>query len=218
MDISAREADQLGPGLKRIRHVTFCDNSIGLHEGTLEVLVALLLCCGFLESTYIIRNSLTDNHVPSLVALMKRHRTLTHLSLAWNGITDRGSKKLASALEELRSSLRSLDISYNQIGEKGKAVLERVAKKRSHYFGPSANPIDIFMNHNENVRDVIREQKEAAAAAASSCGGGGAGGGGGGVGGGNVSPSSSNNAVGTGPPQQLSIKTNVLSGRRSLYA
>jgi hypothetical protein len=83
VEITAEDANKLGDGLKQIRNITFCDNSIGLNEGSLEVLVALLLCCGMLESTSIIRNSLSDDHVPHIIDLLSRHMTLSHLSLSW---------------------------------------------------------------------------------------------------------------------------------------
>lgn len=160
MEISAQDADELGKGLNQIRNITFCDNSIGLHEGSLERLVALLLCCGLLESTSIIRNSLGDDHIPHLVTLLKRHERLTRLSLSWNGITDRGATQIASAIAILNSSLTDLDLSYNSIGAEGQFHLREASRKRLEFFGHLLCPLNVNVRHNEPLYEFKREYKE----------------------------------------------------------
>jgi len=156
MEITAKEADDLGKGLNQIRNITFCDNSIGLHEGTLERLVALLLCCGLLESTSIIRNSLGDEHVSSVVALMQ-HSRMERLSLCWNGITDKGATQLATAVVRLNNSLQDVDVSYNLIGPDGVAQLQMATRKRLDAFKV---PLSMQTKHNERFLDFKREYKE----------------------------------------------------------
>jgi len=160
IEISAEDADELGKGLKQLRHLTFCDNSIGLHDGSLERLVALLLCCGLLESTSIIRNSLDDQHIPQLVKLMKDHTSLARVSFCWNGISDKGANQMASAIAVLNTSLKDIDLSYNLIGPDGKARLLEASRKRVAYFGSSLrSPLNIHLRHNERFLDFKREYR-----------------------------------------------------------
>lgn len=138
MEITGKDVDELGKGLKQIRNIIFCDNSIGLQQGSLERLVALLLCCGFLESTSFIRNCLNDDHVPKILSLLQGHQSLTRISLSWyvqrqscavsgtvfnfssflcsrfivrNGIGDRGATEIASALHALHN-VTDIDLRY----------------------------------------------------------------------------------------------------------
>jgi Ran GTPase-activating protein (RanGAP) involved in mRNA processing and transport len=143
VEITAKEADELCRGLKAIRHITFCDNSIGLSEDGLESLVALLLCCELLESTSIIRNSLSDKHVPQILSLLQHHATLTTISLSWNGISDRGAVKLAEALSVLKSSLKHIDLSCNFIGATGGDALMRAVGRRRDLLGHDCAPLRI---------------------------------------------------------------------------
>jgi len=160
IEISAEDADELGKGLQQLRHLTFCDNSIGLHEGSLERLVALLLCCGLLESTSIIRNSLDDQHIPQLVKLMKDHTSLTRVSFCWNGISDKGANQMASAIAVLNTSLKDIDLSYNLIGPDGKARLLEASRKRVAHFGNSLrSPLNIHLRHNERFLYFKREYR-----------------------------------------------------------
>ncbi|GAB5372661.1 hypothetical protein AAMO2058_001683800 [Amorphochlora amoebiformis] len=114
VEITTKELKIIGASLKEIRHITFCDNSIGLNQGAFDVLCATLLCCGLLETTSIVRNSLTDCHVPQIVNLMTKHSSLKELSLCWNGIGDEGALQLAKALQDMGQavtlSLRVLDL------------------------------------------------------------------------------------------------------------
>jgi len=127
VEITTKELKIIGASLKEIRHITFCDNSIGLNQGAFDVLCATLLCCGLLETTSIVRNSLTDCHVPQIVNLMTKHSSLKELSLCWNGIGDEGALQLAKALQDMGQavtlSLRVLDLSYNCIGAIGQQKL-----------------------------------------------------------------------------------------------
>jgi hypothetical protein len=119
IDITAEDATSLGPGLSHIRSITFCDNSIGLRDDALEVLVALLLCCGMLECASIMRNSLTDRHVPEIVKLIKEHHALSRLSLCWNGIGIDGASSIVEAALHPSSNLRDCDLGYNNISASG---------------------------------------------------------------------------------------------------
>lgn len=133
VEITTKELKIIGASLKEIRHITFCDNSIGLNQGAFDVLCATLLCCSFLESTSIVRNSLDDGHVPQIVNLVSKHSSLKELSLSWNGIGDKGAIHLAKALEDMSQavtlSLRLLDLSYNCIGVIGRQHLRAVTDK-----------------------------------------------------------------------------------------
>jgi len=102
MEITGKDVDELGKGLKQIRNIIFCDNSIGLQQGSLERLVALLLCCGFLESTSFIRNCLNDDHVPKILSLLQGHQSLTRISLSW--YVQRQSCAVSGTVFDLRRS------------------------------------------------------------------------------------------------------------------
>mmetsp|Transcript_755 Transcript_755/g.954 ORF Transcript_755/g.954 Transcript_755/m.954 type:complete len:414 (+) Transcript_755:94-1335(+) len=142
VEITTKELNIIGASLKEIRHITFCDNSIGLNQGAFEVLCATLLCCSLLESTSIVRNSLDDEHIPQIVELVSKHSSLKELSLCWNGIGDKGALHLAQALEDMSQavtlSLRLLDLSYNRIGSLGREKLEAFRGKdwRNMYGDP----------------------------------------------------------------------------------
>lgn len=127
VEITTKELKIIGASLKEIRHITFCDNSIGLNQGAFDVLCATLLCCSFLESTSIVRNSLDDGHVGQIVNLISKHNSLKELSLCWNGIGDKGAIQLAETLRDMSRavtlSLRLLDLSYNCIGDVGRQHL-----------------------------------------------------------------------------------------------
>mmetsp|Transcript_1674 Transcript_1674/g.3176 ORF Transcript_1674/g.3176 Transcript_1674/m.3176 type:complete len:393 (+) Transcript_1674:495-1673(+) len=125
VEITTKELKIIGASLKEIRHITFCDNSIGLNQGAFDVLCATLLCCSFLESTSIVRNSLDDGHVGQIVNLISKHNSMKELSLCWNGIGDTGAMQLAKALQDMSRAmtLRLLDLSYNCIGEIGRQQL-----------------------------------------------------------------------------------------------
>lgn len=161
MEITADDVDELCKGLKQIQNITFCDNSIGLNEGSLERLVALLLCCGMLESTSIIRNCLGDIHIPHIVSLMSRHSSLTHISLCWNGISDRGAGEIAKTIKDLNNSLRDIDLSYNMISRYGKRLLHDAGKKRMEGYprGVFAS-FSIHLRHNEAYREFKWDYKE----------------------------------------------------------
>lgn len=165
IEITAKDAEELGPGLNQIRNITFCDNSIGLNEGSLEVLVALLLCCGMLESTCIIRNSIADQHIPHILSLLTQHSSLTRISLSWNGISDDGATKLASVIENLRNSMKDLDLSYNLIGSPGKCLLQEAVKRRFVKYGTSVPYLSLQLHHNESLieykRRIMRERSAA---------------------------------------------------------
>mmetsp|Transcript_18023 Transcript_18023/g.25262 ORF Transcript_18023/g.25262 Transcript_18023/m.25262 type:complete len:336 (+) Transcript_18023:39-1046(+) len=142
VEITTKELKIIGASLKEIRHITFCDNSIGLNQGAFEVLCATLLCCSLLESTSIVRNSLDDAHIPQIVELVSKHSSLKELSLCWNGIGDKGALHLVQALQDMSQavtlSLRLLDLSYNRIGSLGCEKLQAFRGKdwRNMYGDP----------------------------------------------------------------------------------
>jgi len=134
MDISTNDARELGSNcLRSIRHITFCENNLGVNEGSLGMLVGLLCAAELLESAAIVRNNIKDYHVPNILDLIRHHSsTLVRLSLCWNGLRDQGAVKLAKHLRFIfaksRPSLKCaalshVDLSYNRIGEKGQSHL-----------------------------------------------------------------------------------------------
>eukprot|EP00470_Lotharella_oceanica_P005241 CAMPEP_0170174956 /NCGR_PEP_ID=MMETSP0040_2-20121228/8120_1 /TAXON_ID=641309 /ORGANISM="Lotharella oceanica, Strain CCMP622" /LENGTH=369 /DNA_ID=CAMNT_0010416789 /DNA_START=89 /DNA_END=1195 /DNA_ORIENTATION=- len=131
VEITTKELKIIGASLKEIRHITFCDNSIGLNQGAFDVLCATLLCCSFLESTSIVRNSLDDGHVGQIVNLISKHNSMKELSLCWNGIGDTGAMQLAKALQDMSRAmtLKLLDLSYNCIGDIGRQHLRSCSDK-----------------------------------------------------------------------------------------
>lgn len=139
VEITTKELKIIGASLKEIRHITFCDNSIGLNQGAFDVLCATLLCCTFLESTSIVRNSLRDEHIPQIVDLISKHSSLKQLSLSWNGIGDKGALQLAKALQDMSQamtlSLRLLDLSYNCIGDLGRHRIISTSKYWRNVYG-----------------------------------------------------------------------------------
>jgi len=133
MDISTSDARELGSTcLRSIRHITFCENNLGVNEGSLGMLVGLLCAAEVLESASIVRNNIKDYHVPNILDLIRQHSsTLARLSLCWNGLRDQGAVKLAKHIRflfakshpSLKCALTNVDLSYNRIGEMGQAHL-----------------------------------------------------------------------------------------------
>jgi hypothetical protein len=106
MEITKEDAAALGNGvLKQIRHITFCGNNIGrfdrailiisylpcvflffcvgLNAGSLDMLVAVLLLCEYIESASILHNSLHDQHMSHILRLITEHPSLATLDLCW---------------------------------------------------------------------------------------------------------------------------------------
>jgi Ran GTPase-activating protein (RanGAP) involved in mRNA processing and transport len=107
MEMTAENAEQLGNGvLNQILHITFIDNSIGMNERTLDILTGILLVSD-LQSVSVLRNSLSDTHIDTIIKLIEQHRTLTSLSLCWNGISKLGAKRLSCALRRLETNSAS---------------------------------------------------------------------------------------------------------------
>jgi len=132
VSISYKNAADLGNGVLRyVRHISFCDNNLAVHERSLECLVQILLCCEVLKSAAFQRNSLTDSEVPHICTLLQSHPSLSNLSLCWNAIQDKGADLLSQALlrghDENQTALVDLDLSYNQLGERGIASLRNTA-------------------------------------------------------------------------------------------
>lgn len=151
MNISKEEASLLGKSvLKEIRHVTFCDNELGVNDGALDVLVTFLLCCSWLESAAFLRNSISDIHVPQLMTLVTNHQRLSKLDLCWNGIRDKGALQIADTIKQLKDSvLDRLDLSYNLIGSKGVSSLERA--RRQFYLGMGTS-LELSLMGNMHMR------------------------------------------------------------------
>lgn len=84
---------------------------------------------------------LTDNQVHLLVNALKKNQSITSLNLTGNAITDEGAIGLATV-----SSLKQLDISYNDITVTGAEVL---AKTDLQKLSLEANPIVYFRSSNE---------------------------------------------------------------------
>eukprot|EP00457_Paulinella_chromatophora_P005076 gb/GEZN01005090.1/.p1 GENE.gb/GEZN01005090.1/~~gb/GEZN01005090.1/.p1 ORF type:complete len:532 (-),score=44.47 gb/GEZN01005090.1/:191-1786(-) len=122
MEISKTQAMQLGQGgLKHIRSITLHGNNLGFNEDALEIIVGMLLLSDYLEDAQINRNCISDRHLELILRLLDKH-SLKNLSLAWNGITDRGARTIADKLrflESRRSSLAYLDLSHNMIDKRG---------------------------------------------------------------------------------------------------
>lgn len=154
VDIDAEAARVLGATkryARSLRHVTLCDNGIGTTRVAaanadagaaaaaaaavsaldpnecLNALIDFLLRCILLESLAILRNSVRDQHVPSLQRLLVQHRSLMRLSLCWNGIADSGAKALAKAIETYASNLREIDLSYNSVSAEARSYVEQCA-------------------------------------------------------------------------------------------
>jgi hypothetical protein len=133
VDITTNEARELGSNcLRGVRHVTFCENNLGINDGSLGMLVGLLCAAEVLESAVIVRNNIKDYHVPNILQLIRQHSsTLANLSLCWNGLRDAGASKLAKTLRFLltlekpsfRLALSNVDLSYNFVGAKGQSSL-----------------------------------------------------------------------------------------------
>lgn len=84
MEITREDAEALGTGIQKyVKHVTFSGNGIGVNEGAMEKIVAILLCCDLLKSAAFQRCSLDDSHVPEVCRLLRQHASLSYLSLAW---------------------------------------------------------------------------------------------------------------------------------------
>ncbi len=113
-----------------LRHVTLCDNSLGVAgspsasasasltgsggggDSAIDALVEFLLRCILLESLAVVRNSVRNEHVPAVQRLLANHRSLVRLSLCWNGIEDAGAMALAKAIEAYSSNLTDVDLRY----------------------------------------------------------------------------------------------------------
>jgi hypothetical protein len=132
VSISGKNASDLGNGVLRyVRHISFCDNNLAVHERSLECLVQILLCCEVLKSAAFQRNSLTDSEVPHICTLLQEHPSLSNLSLCWNAIQDKGADLLSQALlrghDLNQTALVDLDLSYNQLGDPGITSLSNTA-------------------------------------------------------------------------------------------
>lgn len=105
MEITPDNIHKLGESaLQTIHHISFMDNNIG-HSGSLDIIIQLLIYSDILESAAIIRNSLNDSHATEICKLLKRSKTLSQLSLCWNGFTDYSVQKLADAVRNAKCSL-----------------------------------------------------------------------------------------------------------------
>jgi hypothetical protein len=138
MDISEEEATMLGKGvLRQIKHIAFCGNNIGmltlllfficqssqsltliditigLTEGSMEIIVGILLLCEYLESAAFQRNSLDDEAMPHIARLISEHNTLSSLDLSLNGIADYGARHIALALSNLKYSFAKINLRYS---------------------------------------------------------------------------------------------------------
>lgn len=158
MKITEEEARALGQAaLRQLRHVTFCGNSLGMSNGSLEVLVALLLLCDYLESAAFVRNSLSDRHVPDIAKLVSEHPSLESLDLCWNGIGDPGAVELAMAIRKLKYSLAKIDFSYNQMGPQGLASLRAAQEAHLRRRG---RVLHLNWPGNGPIADLVKARRE----------------------------------------------------------
>jgi len=153
MDISKSEAQQLGKGvLKEIRHLTFCENSIGLNENTLEYICGALLHCELLESAAFLRQSLTDMHLPFIfeMATDPRLQKLQSLSLAWNGFQNPGDT-IMNYVRSCGNNLSLVDLSYNMLAEESVTSLAAFAEATTFKF---------ITSHNDDLWSRLSAGKE----------------------------------------------------------
>ena len=80
--------------------------------------------------------------VRALAAALEENSTLTSLDLSWNEIGDKGATSMAAALEK-NSTLTSLDLSENEIGHIGAASLAAALQKNSTLTSMSLRGNDI---------------------------------------------------------------------------
>jgi len=164
VDITTNEARELGSNcLRSIRHVTFCENNLGVNDGSLGMLVGLLCAAELLESAVIVRNNIKDYHVPNILQLIKQHSsTLASLSLCWNGLQDAGAVRLAKALRIFlaksflekpppKFALTNLDLSYNHFGAKGQSVMTAMQMELQR----QGRHISINTKHNCNEKRTV---------------------------------------------------------------
>jgi len=100
------------PQLTGLVHLTLFNNSIGIEEGKITVLCEKLRECEQLFSLAIIRNSLSDDHVPAIVSLIEEHPRLQVLDLSWNAIGAKGAMLLEKVRRESKKSV-SFDLGFN---------------------------------------------------------------------------------------------------------
>ncbi len=94
----------VGSGLRRL---VLYNNGIGL-EGSLGVLVRLLVLFGGLEQVSLLRNSLGDGDVQGIEVLLKGMKRLVRLSLSCNALGEGAQRALLAC-----NTSATLDLSYN---------------------------------------------------------------------------------------------------------
>ena len=66
----------------------------------------------------------------ALAKALQSNRSLTHLNLSWNMISDTEAIQLAQTLLDKSNTLNYLDLRFNRIGAEGKAKLELINQER----------------------------------------------------------------------------------------
>jgi Ran GTPase-activating protein (RanGAP) involved in mRNA processing and transport len=67
-----------------------------------------------LHTLHLKNTGITDEGAKYLVEMIKRNKTLTHLGLGMNQLSDNGIRLLANAMENHNTTIRWLDLSERQ--------------------------------------------------------------------------------------------------------
>lgn len=157
---------------RNLKNIQFVENNIGTHvhssdpstqqssntrrSSSLDMIVSMLLLCEILESVDIWRNNLGDEHVKDIARLLSSHKTLTKLSLCWNGIGEKGAKTIADVLLRLsgkHSCFKSLDLSYNRIPFPTQSLFVGIRNQFQQRCGRS---LELNLSHNLPDTSKIR--------------------------------------------------------------
>jgi hypothetical protein len=114
----------------KLHSIIFYDNRLGDNTDCLEVLVRWIKMIPSVQNVSFIRNSISEEHLPSVAQLITDHKKLRRLSLSWNCIKD--ASMLADSLglvgvNNRHSRLAELDLSFNLLDEANSCKLKSAA-------------------------------------------------------------------------------------------
>ena len=114
-----------------------------------------------LEKLHLGSNGLTDNAVECLVAILRNNRSLTHLMLNRNQITNRGVQILSNVLITQNQTLQVLSLAFNtSINDGSIPSFVEIIKQNQILKGLDLQFCSISDLQNQRLRTIAREKDQ----------------------------------------------------------